>query len=93
MTKKKQAAPADGLYSKGIGKQDPLAYLGENVMAIILGSLEADDCARCTLVSKLWRDLAASDELWMKHCIVSGSALTCVHDMHDNTPRLTRRNF
>ena len=92
MTKKKRAAPACGLYGKDIEKQDPLAYLGDDVLAKILGSLEADDCARCTLVSKLWRDLAASDEIWMKYCVVRGWALTCVHDMPDNIPILTRRD-
>ncbi len=71
MVKKKRAVSAGNLEGqKAAVKQDPLEYLGENVMAIILGSLEADDCARCMLVSKLWRDLAASDELWLRHCMV-----------------------
>ncbi|CAL5219882.1 g1805 [Coccomyxa viridis] len=70
MVKKKKAVFAgDPQGQKTAVKQDPLAYLGENVMAIILGSLGADDCARCTLVCKLWRNLAASDELWMRQCM------------------------
>lgn len=94
MVKKKKAVFAgDPQGQKTAVKQDPLAYLGENVMAIILGSLGADDCARCTLVCKLWRNLAASDELWMRQCMVRDSPLTCVHDMPDNNSRLTRRHF
>ena len=57
MVKKKKAAPADGLKGQDTAvKQDPLAYLGENVMVVVLGRLEADDCARCTSVSKIWEE-------------------------------------
>ena len=87
MAKKRRRAPTGFLSSQQAVEQNPLAYLGENVMVMILGCLAAGDCARCTLVSKHWRELAASDELWMRHCMVRDSALTCVHDMPDDRPK------
>ena len=90
MAKKRRSQPTDCLSVQRAVELNPLVYLGENVMVMILGCLEAGDCARCTVVSKHWRDLAASDELWMKHCIVRDSAPTCVHDMPKDRPRLMR---
>ena len=56
---------------KGPSKQDPLAVLGENIVVVILGCLPAEDLARCTTVSKEWKHIALSDELWSRHCMVS----------------------
>ena len=71
MGKKALAAPVGALKAqKGTPKDDPYAVLGEDVMVMILGSLAADDCASCALVSKLWRNVAASDEIWHRHCMV-----------------------
>ena len=55
---------------KSPSKQDPHAALGENIVVIILGCLPAKDLARCTIVSKQWKGLASSDEMWSRHCVV-----------------------
>jgi len=71
MGKKARAAPVGAMKAqKGTPKDDPFAVLGENILVMILGSLAADDCARCALVSKTWRSVAASDEIWHRHCMV-----------------------
>ncbi|KAJ8510754.1 hypothetical protein OPV22_001188 [Ensete ventricosum] len=44
--------------------RDPLVVLGPDVMTKILEFADARSVARCTVVSRSWHEIAASDRLW-----------------------------
>lgn len=66
---------------KGAAGHDPLEVLGEHILVSILGSLSADDLARCTQISKLWGRIVVLDELWLPHCMVCSLSLDMCHGM------------
>jgi hypothetical protein len=43
---------------------DPVEALGEEVMERVMELLDARSVARCTVVSRAWRGVAADDRLW-----------------------------
>ncbi|RCV42639.1 hypothetical protein SETIT_9G231600v2 [Setaria italica] len=61
---------------------DPVEALGEVVMGRVMELLDARSVARCTVVSRAWRGVAADDRLWAPKCaeLMAGKA---------HIPRLT----
>ncbi|PIN04115.1 hypothetical protein CDL12_23350 [Handroanthus impetiginosus] len=46
------------------GSHDPLVVFGSGVMTMILSKIDARSVALARLVSRGWREVASSDEIW-----------------------------